>query len=166
MCVFTHVWNQRRKTDGPHRGDAEAFGQYQKAALTNYAYMVILHQRVLEFVPAESDGQPDVLKAVSCLVWCMLESKSNNGCGPVYVQHIRVAPAKGYCLLLLWYCVQQTKQTCIKGLDSTSLFMWKWSPSKGTKPLSPLVTSWGFLGSSLFPSNVPGKECVPQKKFI
>lgn len=30
--------------------------------------MVILHQRVLEFVPAESDGEPDVLKAVSCLV--------------------------------------------------------------------------------------------------
>lgn len=30
--------------------------------------MVILHQRVLEFVSAKSDGKPDVLKAVSCLV--------------------------------------------------------------------------------------------------
>lgn len=93
VCFHT-CSESARKTDGPHRGDAEACGQFEIATSTNYAYMVILRQRVLEFVPADSDREPDVLKVVFCLVWCMLESKSNNGCEPVYVQHIRVGPQR------------------------------------------------------------------------
>lgn len=55
-----------------------------------------------------------------------------------YASGLYVGARKGYCLLLAQHCARQTKRTCIKGLDSSSLFMWKWIPfPKGTKQLSP-----------------------------
>lgn len=35
-----------------------------------------------EFVPKGLDNEADVLETVSCLVQCVLKSKSNNGCVP------------------------------------------------------------------------------------
>lgn len=68
----------------------------------------------------------------------------------LYVRGTLYSHCKGYCLLLVQYCVPQTKRTCIKGLDRTSLFMWKWITSKGTKQLSSLVIPWGLWGSTFF----------------
>lgn len=51
-----------------------------------------------------------------------------------YAHGLYIDACKGYCLLLAQHCGRQTKRTCIKGLDSSSLFMWKWMfYPKGTK---------------------------------
>lgn len=76
---------------------------------------------------------------------------------------------KGDCLLLLQYCAQPTKRTCIKGLEWPSLFMWKWIPlSKGQNCFHPCLYVARLLGGKQhFPLHLRGwqEEEVHERKF-
>lgn len=52
-----------------------------------------------EFVPKGLDSEADVLETVSCLVQCVLKSKSNNGCFPYMcaVHYIHTVKAIAFC---------------------------------------------------------------------
>lgn len=124
-------WDLDVRGVGGKRGGQEAAA----AALTNYAYPPFALPVYAEICP--HGVRQRVLmcrKTVSCLVWCMLWSGATIVAPSAYAPGLYIDACKGYCLLLAQHCVRQTKRTCIKGLDSGSLFMWKWIlHPKGTK---------------------------------
>lgn len=63
-----------------HTAGTERPVDIMKKPTTNYAYNPLLFLCMQEFVPKRSDNESDVFKAVSCLVPCLLKSKSNNRC--------------------------------------------------------------------------------------
>lgn len=138
------------KTDGPHHGDRETCGQYKKATLTNYAYTPLLILCMQEFVP--QGVRQRVWCVQNCVLSCPMSVKKQmqQWVCSLYVCSALYPHCKGYWLLLVQYCVQQTKGTCIKGLDRTSLFMWKWIPSKRDKTAFTLGYTVRFWGSTFF----------------
>lgn len=97
--------------------------------------LLLLFLCMQKFVPKGSDSECWGAEKL-----CLVSSDVCYGAQATIVVPSAYAPGlyihvcKGYCLLLAQHCVRQTKRTCIKGLDSSSLFMWKWIPfPKGTK---------------------------------
>lgn len=62
-----------KKTDGPHHGDRETCGHYEKATLTNYAYIALLYLCMQEFVPKGLDSESDVFQ--NCVLSCPMSVK-------------------------------------------------------------------------------------------
>lgn len=138
--MFYTCWGSAGKTDGPHRRDRKTWtlegmeggektrrrssssSSIDKLCIPSFCSSCVCRN----LSPRGQTASVDVPKKL-----CLVPSDVCYGARATIVAPSAYAPGlyidarKGYCLLLAQHCVRQTKRTCIKGLDSSSLFMWK-----------------------------------------